>query len=171
MHNVSQPKTEARIVKVFKLCSRLKNNLFLFRLLSKVTQTRFDSWGVGVKRKKHKILIGGHLLSFIRCKIQQWPLWTKVFSLNFFSNITANTDKVLETGPLSLMSLHVKRKMVRTRETSLTMCTLKWFHTSVLSMVSRQFIWSGESPFTSFPRTSVWFFTCNKNGNGSYFKS
>ena len=55
VHNISQPKKKREFSEFSNSVSRLRNNSFLFRMFSKVTQTRFDSWGVGVKRKKHKI--------------------------------------------------------------------------------------------------------------------
>lgn len=51
----------------------------------------------------------------------------------------------------SYVSLHVQSQMVRSGETSVTMCALKWLGTGVFSEVSGQFITSCKTPRTALP--------------------
>ena len=57
----------------------------------------------------------------------------------------------------ALMSFHVKRQMIWSWKTPLTLSTLEGFDTSVLAMMPRQFVWSGEPPLAAFPRASIRF--------------
>ena len=70
--------------------------------------------------------------------------------------------QILHKNFLLLMSFHVQCQMIRSGKTSFTLNAFERLQTGVFTMVSGQFIRSCKSPFTSFPRTSVWFLTCNK---------
>lgn len=49
--------------------------------------------------------------------------------------------------------------MVRTSKSSFTVLTFEGFYTSVLTIVTGQFIRSCKLPDTTFPGTLVWFFS------------
>lgn len=57
------------------------------------------------------------------------------------------------------MALHMKRQVVRSRERPVTMGTFKWPCTSMLTIMTRQFVRPSKSPRASFPCALVWLFT------------
>lgn len=59
------------------------------------------------------------------------------------------------------MTFHMECQMIWTWKTSITMTAFEWFSSSMLSIMSGEFITAGKSPFTSFPWTLVRFFSWN----------
>lgn len=88
---------------------------------------------------------------------------TFFFDLSFHSLMIYDSEENFSDDCSSLdVAFHVKRKVITARETTITMTAFEWFGSSVFSVVSRQLIWSSKSPFTSFPRTFVRFFSWKK---------
>ena len=68
---------------------------------------------------------------------------------------------------LSYMSLHVKGKMIRTTERSLTHGAFERSMTRVFPIMSSQLVRSSKSPAASSPIAMIWLFTCRTNRNES----
>ena len=61
-----------------------------------------------------------------------------------------------------LMTFQVQGQVIRTWKTAIAMNTFERLGTSVFAIMASQFVTSGESPLTSFPRTLVRLLTCKK---------
>lgn len=60
----------------------------------------------------------------------------------------------------SLMTFHVKSKMIGSRKASFAVIALEWLAARVLSIMAGEFVRSSESPFTARPRTFVRLLAC-----------
>jgi hypothetical protein len=64
-----------------------------------------------------------------------------------------------------LVTFQVQGQVIRTWKTAIAMNTFERLGTSVFAIMASQFVTSGESPLTSFPRTLVRFLTCEETQN------
>lgn len=63
------------------------------------------------------------------------------------------------------MTLHVKGQVIRSRKTALAHFAPERFGASVLAIVTREFVGSGEAPLTLWPVTAIRFLSCDKQIN------
>lgn len=67
-----------------------------------------------------------------------------------------------DMSKLVLVTLHVQGQVVRTWEAAAAGDALEWFGSGVFPVVSGELIWSGETPVTIFPCTTVRLLTCKR---------